>query len=65
MRVNLAFDESMPTAHRWLIHPYSDSAMFADVTLACYPLEEILAEKIRVLGGQRRFAIFRDPRNIH
>jgi predicted nucleotidyltransferase component of viral defense system len=35
------------------------------VTLRCYPLAEILAEKLRAVCGQRRHAIARDLYDIH
>ena len=31
----------------------------------CYSLEEVLAEKLRAVGGQRRFIISRDIYDIH
>ena len=33
--------------------------------IPCYRLEEVLAEKLRAVGGQRRFAISRDLYDIH
>ena len=33
--------------------------------ITCYALVEILAEKLRAIGGQRRFAISRDLYDIH
>jgi uncharacterized protein len=67
IRVDVTRDEQLllPAAQRPLIHGYSDSPALAAATLAGYPLEEILAEKIRALGGQRRFAISRDLYDIH
>ena len=50
---------------RRLIHRYSDEAALAQAEIACYPLTEILAEKVRAVGGQRRFAISRDIYDIH
>jgi len=35
------------------------------VNVICYALTEVLAEKIRAVGGQRRFAISRDLYDIH
>lgn len=48
-----------------LIHPYSDEPALAQAAIPCYALVEILAEKIRAVGGQRRFAIARDIYDIH
>lgn len=50
---------------RRLIHPYSDEATLAQAQIACYPLAETLAEKVRALGVQRRFAISRDIYDLH
>ena len=67
IRVDVTRDEKLllPAEHRRLIHVYSDASALDDVDLACYPLEEILAEKIRAVGGQRRFAISRDVYDIY
>ncbi|PKN97696.1 MAG: hypothetical protein CVU43_17065 [Chloroflexi bacterium HGW-Chloroflexi-5] len=48
-----------------IIHPYSDQVSFDDIDLACYCLEEVIAEKIRAVGGQRRFAVSRDLYDIY
>ncbi len=50
----------LPINKERIIHPYSDQADFEGVAIPCYSLEEIAAEKIRAIGGQRRFAISRD-----
>jgi predicted nucleotidyltransferase component of viral defense system len=55
----------LPPVERPLIHPYSDDALLAQANVTCYTLTEILAEKIRAVGGQRRFAISRDLYDIH
>jgi predicted nucleotidyltransferase component of viral defense system len=55
----------LPAAARRLIHVYSDAEALGQAEIACYALGEILAEKIRALGGQRRFAISRDLYDIH
>ncbi len=55
----------LPAAARRLIHVYSDVEALGQAEVACYALEEILAEKIRALGGQRRFAISRDLYDVH
>ncbi len=48
-----------------IIHPYSDQGSFNDIVLPCYCLEEVIAEKIRAVGGQRRFAVSRDIYDIY
>ncbi len=54
----------LPVTRR-LIHPYSDGPVLAQAEIACYTLIEVLAEKVRAVGGQRRFAISRDIYDIH
>jgi predicted nucleotidyltransferase component of viral defense system len=49
---------------RPLIHEYADSGALGDVSVACYSLDEVLTEKLRAIGGQRRFAIARDVYDI-
>lgn len=56
---------ALPAVRRGLFHPYSDSVQLHGVLIDCYALEEILAEKIRAVCGQRRFAIARDIYDIH
>jgi predicted nucleotidyltransferase component of viral defense system len=52
----LAFEPS----RRAIIHPYSDGELLRDARVPCYGLLEVLAEKVRALVGQRRYAIARD-----
>jgi predicted nucleotidyltransferase component of viral defense system len=65
--MDVTHDEEVvfPPAERRLIHPYSDEPVLAQANVICYTLIEILAEKIRAVGGQRRFAISRDLYDIH
>jgi len=67
VQIHLSGDEiiALPTAQRVLSHPYSDASSMPVVQIPCYSLEEVLAEKIRAVGGQRRFAIARDIFDIH
>jgi predicted nucleotidyltransferase component of viral defense system len=67
IRLDVTRDERLllPPEPRRLIHAYSDAAALGDTEIDCYPLAEILAEKIRAIGGQRRFAISRDLYDIH
>jgi predicted nucleotidyltransferase component of viral defense system len=55
----------MPPLSRSLNHPYSDSKEMEAVTLRCYSLSEVLAEKLRAICGQRRYAIARDLYDTH
>ena len=56
IRVDVTRDERMmlPCTPRPVIHPYSDKSTLAQTNITCYTLVEILAEKIRAVGGQRR-----------
>jgi len=55
----------LPPVERKVFHPYSDDKIFEALELSCYSLEEVMAEKIRAIGGQRRFAISRDLYDIY
>jgi len=55
----------LPIKKKQIIHPYSDQASFNANVLPCYCLEEVVAEKIRAVGGQRRFAVSRDLYDIY
>ena len=55
----------LPVNEKQIIHSYSDQASFVDINLPCYSLEEVIAEKIRAVGGQRRFAVSRDLYDIY
>ncbi len=55
----------LPTIDRKVFHLYSDEEIFETLQLSCYSLEEVMAEKIRAIGGQRRFAISRDLYDIY
>jgi len=67
IRLDVTRDEALvlPATPRHLIHAYTDADALEQVELSCYALEEILAEKIRAVSGQRRFAISRDLYDIH
>jgi predicted nucleotidyltransferase component of viral defense system len=65
VQFHLTADEKIvfaPVA-RPLLHPYDDSPDVG-ATLQCYALEEVLAEKLRAVSGQRRHAIARDVYDI-
>jgi hypothetical protein len=51
---------SFAPERRMLIHTYSDAGQLPPLAVTCYSLPEMLAEKIRDLSGQRRFAVSRD-----
>lgn len=55
----------MPGEGRALLHSYSDADRLGAPRLVCYSLVEMLAEKLRALSGQRRFAIARDVYDVH
>lgn len=65
IRIEITRNEKVmfPLYKKKLIHPYSDRETFMQ-KLACYSLEEMLAEKTRALAGQRRYAISRDIYDI-
>lgn len=65
--IDMTRDEKviLPPVKHQLIHPYSDSSRIVQDKITCYSLVEVLAEKIRAVGIQRRFAISRDVHDIH
>lgn len=67
IRLHITRDERLvlPAEGRALLHPYSDAPELGAPLLLCYPLLEMLAEKLRALSGQRRFAIARDVYDVH
>jgi predicted nucleotidyltransferase component of viral defense system len=67
IRLDVSRDEAVvfsPEPRR-LIHEYSDADEFGEVTWPCYSLDEMMAEKLRTVLAQRRFAISRDLYDIH
>jgi predicted nucleotidyltransferase component of viral defense system len=67
IRVDVTRDETLllPPVKRLLTHSFSDAGVFGLPTVNCYSLVEILAEKLRAIAGQRRFAISRDLYDIY
>lgn len=63
--VNRAETLAFPGQTRAILHPFSDQTVVAAAQIPTYSLEESLAEKIRAIVGQRRFAISRDLYDIH
>lgn len=55
----------LPAVNKEIIHPYGDRDLLSGINIPCYSLEEMLAEKLRALSGQRRFAIARDLFDIY
>ena len=62
LQVHVNRDELIlfPAQMKSITHKYSDVSGLPRTVLQVYSLEEILAEKLRALSGQRRFAIARD-----
>jgi len=67
IRMDVTRDERVffPAVQHSLLHPYSDRQTLENVQIACYSLDEMLAEKIRAVSAQRRFAISRDLYDIY
>ena len=65
VHVSAAETVETPAQTRGINHPYSDAAELGAVTLRCYSLVEILAEKLRAICGQRRYALARDLFDLH
>lgn len=66
IRLDLTTDEVLefPISKRAIVHPYSDVSALVGVRVPCYGLLETVAEKVRALSGQRRYAISRDVYDI-
>jgi len=54
VKLDITRAESMlrPVKENQIIHPYSDQDFFSLITLPCYSLEEVVAEKIRAIEGR-------------
>ncbi len=67
IRVDVSQNEylGLPAVNREIIHPYEDRNVLAGILVPCYDLREMMAEKIRAVSGQRRYAIARDLYDIH
>lgn len=46
-------------------HSYSDASDMGELSWPCYALEEVMAEKLRAVLGQRKHAVSRDLYDIH
>lgn len=62
IRVHVNRDEALlfPVMMLRINHSYSDAKQLPDSALRVYALEEIVAEKLRALAGQRKYAVARD-----
>jgi predicted nucleotidyltransferase component of viral defense system len=62
IRLDVTLDEivCLSPELRPIGHPYSDAGELADLEIPCCTLEEIMAEKVRALLGQRIYAVSRD-----
>ena len=67
IRVDVTRDEKLllGPVERRLMHSFSDDGALGSPVINCYSLVEILAEKLRVIAGQRRFAVSRDLYDIY
>jgi predicted nucleotidyltransferase component of viral defense system len=67
IQVHLSQDEQLaePPELRPVDHPYTDAGEIGKNEVRCYSLTEVLAEKLRAMCGQRRFAIARDLYDVH
>ena len=62
IRVDVTADEVLvfPPVRQPVLHPYTDADKLWGMKVPCCDLLEMLAEKIRALAGQGRYAISRD-----
>lgn len=49
---------------RTMAHPFSDTDELGEVRLLCYVLDEVIAEKVRAVLGQRIYSVSRDLYDI-
>ena len=67
LRIDITRNEVLAFApvSRPLFHPFSDADDLGEIRLRCYALEEVMAEKVRAVLGQRIYAVSRDLYDIH
>ena len=67
IKIDITNNESvlLPINLNNIIHRYSDYCLFKNIKIPCYSLEEMFAEKVRALCGQRKFAVSRDVYDIY
>ena len=65
LQFDVSADETLcfHAVQRSLLHPYSDAPSVA-CELPAYALEEVMAEKLRAIAGQRQYAVARDVYDI-
>lgn len=65
LQFDVSADETLCFApvRKPMLHPYSDATSVA-CELPVYALEEVMAEKLRAIAGQRRYAVARDVYDI-
>ena len=54
-----------PAIQKEIIHPYGDHQLISRIHLPCYDLREMIAEKLRAMSGQRKYAISRDLFDVY
>ncbi len=66
IRLDITRDEvlAFESALRSVFHPFSDSGNLTPLRIRCYALEEVMAEKVTAVLGQRIFAVSRDLYDI-
>jgi predicted nucleotidyltransferase component of viral defense system len=66
IRLDITRDEvvAFDPALRSVVHPFSDFENLAPLRIRCYALEEVMAEKVRAVLGQRIFPVSRDLYDI-
>jgi predicted nucleotidyltransferase component of viral defense system len=66
IRLDITRDEvvAFQPCLRTVVHPFSDSDRLHGLQINCYALEEVMAEKVRAVLGQRIFAVSRDLYDI-
>ena len=67
IRLDITRDEvlAFEPVRRSVSHRFSDSERLAPFRIRCYALEEVMAEKVRAVLGQRIFAVSRDLYDIY
>ncbi|MGM0670017.1 MAG: nucleotidyl transferase AbiEii/AbiGii toxin family protein [Gemmatimonadota bacterium] len=66
IRLDITRDEvvAFDPALRSVVHPFSDFENLAPLRIRCYALEEVMAERVRAVLGQRILAVSRDLYDI-
>lgn len=66
LRLDISRDEVLvfKSVHRAVTHDFSDADELGSLKIDCYALEEVMAEKVRAVLGQRIYAVSRDLYDI-